>query len=459
MLKDLIRPVRFKDYLLTILSALSYCIIAYSLERTNSIPLLSIYTLLFAIYIYVLIKIRDDKQVKFYIIAGILFRLILILAIPNLSDDVYRFIWDGRLWANGINPFSYLPSEVINNPELRIPGLNQALYEKLNSPDYFTIYPPVSQFVFWFSVQLSPNSLLGSVIVMRLCVLLAEIAIIFLLIKITKQQQIASNNILIYVCNPLVILELTGNLHFEVFMILFILGSIYFLSRKKLLLSAFSYSLAIAAKLIPLIFLPLFIDRLGIRRSLKFYLMIGLFTILLFLPMLSPSLISGMSNSISLYFQKFEFNASIYYLIREIGYWVKGYNIIQVAGKYLALTVFILVILFTTWDAHKKWNVFLSMTWIYFIYLMLATIVHPWYIAPLIALSIFTPLRFPVVWSYFIFFTYLNYQPEGYQENYLVVIAEYLILFGFIIYELLNLSNRKINLNHAYSEISYIRNH
>jgi hypothetical protein len=47
--------------------------------------------------------------------AALLFRLLLLFAVPALSDDFYRFLWDGRLSLEGINPFLYTPRQLIQS--------------------------------------------------------------------------------------------------------------------------------------------------------------------------------------------------------------------------------------------------------------------------------------------------------------------------------------------------------
>ena len=306
----------------------------------------------------------------------------------------------------------------------------------MNSPDYFTIYPPVAQLVFWISVKLAPGSVYGSAIVMRLLILAAEVGSVLLLRNLVRKFALNEKNVLIYALNPLVIIELTGNLHFEAFMIFFTLLSIYLLWKSKYVFSAGALALAVASKLIPLIFLPLLLRRLNFKNLVIYYALTGVFAVALFLPILSKELVEGMTSSISLYFQKFEFNASIYYLVREIGYWIKGYNIIQTAGKYLALATFLGILTYSLFSGSDKKKLPEGIMWVLVIYLAFATIVHPWYITTIIAVSVFTNYRFPIVWSLLIFLTYIGYTADGFTEYLWVNIVEYGVVIGFMIYEI-----------------------
>jgi alpha-1,6-mannosyltransferase len=309
------------------------------------------------------------------------------------------------------------------------------LFQQLNSADYFTIYPPVCQFIFAAAAYFSPENIWGSVVIMRLFVIIAELGTLYLFLKLLKNWNLPVKNSLLYSINPLIILELTGNLHFEAILIFFLLLSFYFISRSKLVSSAASFSLAISTKVLPLIFLPLFIRRIGWLKALKFFTLITLFTFLLFLPLLSREWLVGFSSSLALYFQKFEYNGSIYYILRALGYITFGFNIIGVSGIILAVLVLILILIYSLDKKTLEVPIYEAFMWILLIFLLFNTTIHPWYIAPLVALSILTNFKFTIIWSYLIFFTYINYSYPEYRENLYVVAIEYFITFGFLAYE------------------------
>ena len=152
--------------------------------------------------------------------------------------------------------------------------------------------------------------------------------------------------------------------------------------------------------------------------------------------MLNLPFVKAMTSSLGLYFQKFEYNASIYYVIREIGYMIYGFNIIEQSGFILAIFSFIFIVAFTIFEASMKFRLTLSMLILWTIYLFMATTVHPWYVIPLISLSIFTPYKYAIVWSLLIFFTYSNYQQDGFNEYLWIVTLEYLTLVAVIIWEM-----------------------
>lgn len=438
-------------YFLFFASLIAYFIMAYQVPRHETTQLFVSYFLLFGIYVWIL-KSTSDDEIKFWITGSVILRLSLVAAIPSLSDDFYRFIWDGRLLSNGYHPFAELPGFYLQNG-IDIPGINESLYSQLNSADYFTIYPPFAQFIFLISVLVSPQSILGSVVVMRIFIIAAEIGSIFLLSKLLTRFEIDRKNILIYVLNPLVILELTGNLHFEAFIIFFVLLSFYLLLKSRIGLAGIAFAFSIAAKLLPIIFLPSFLIRLRFKRSILFYTVVGLVSAILFWPLLSSGL-HGFGESFELYFKSFEFNASIYYLVREFGYWMYGYNIIQTVGWKLGLISTIIILLISLWPFKSVYNngkfnfeiriykfpgdvkaIPRVMMWIMLVYFLFTTTLHPWYITTLLALSVFTSYRFVVIWTALIFLTYAGYTPNGFSENLYLTSLEYVVVIGYLVYE------------------------
>ncbi|MCH8319142.1 MAG: hypothetical protein IIA88_11730, partial [Bacteroidetes bacterium] len=211
--------------------------------------------------------------------------------------------------------------------------------------------------------------------------------------------------------------------------------------------SAISFALAVGAKLLPLIFLPLLLKRLGFKKSIFYYLIVASCMLILFIPffLLLSSVPAKFFSSFLLYFQKFEFNASIYYIVRWIGYQFVGYNIITQAGIALAATTAVLIGFITYFERITSLaaklnkpgkNLPQTMLWVLACYFLLATTVHPWYITTLVALSVFSKYRFAIIWSALIPLTYMTYQTIPYQENLYLIMAAYLVVFGWMIYEI-----------------------
>src|SRR6267378_3268258 len=83
--------------------------------------------------------------------ALVLFRLSLLFSPPYLSDDIYRYIWDGRVQAAGINPYRYIPADSAL-AQLR----DKEIYPQINRKDYArTIYPPAAEALFFLTTRIS----------------------------------------------------------------------------------------------------------------------------------------------------------------------------------------------------------------------------------------------------------------------------------------------------------------
>lgn len=433
--------------LLFLLSLLIYITLGYFTDRTDFAQLIFLYSSAFVSYVFWYRQSAKHGIFNESLVAAMLLRLSLLFYLPNLSDDFYRFVWDGRLSAQGINPFSYLPSELLNASIVKV---DAAIFEKLNSPGYYSVYPPLNQLVFYLSATISPSNLFGSVVVMKLFIACCELGTILLGRKLLRQFGLNENLILLYALNPLVIVELSGNIHFEVAMIFFTVLSVYLMVQGKTWWAAVALSIAVCIKFWPLIFMPFFYKRffetadgknftLGIMRFSAWAISVLVITALLFLPFYSQNMLANIGSSINLYVQHFEFNAGIFYIIRWIGFKTKGYDVIHMVGPWLPVAVTLIVLLYFLLEKNPKpQTVFATFLFSQTIYLLFATTVHPWYITPLVLFCIFTPLRFPLVWSALIPLSYIAYSTVPVDENEWLIALEYVAVGIFAVVELLS---------------------
>ena len=423
----------FPAYLTITLSAAFYVGLSYFTPRIEAPQVLGFLALLFAGYALVLRWKAFPLQ--HWLAAGMFFRFICLFAFPNLSDDLYRFLWDGQLWIHGESPFLRVPAyhEHANFP---IEGADGDLYGPMNSKEYFTIYPPVCQLIFAAAAWLFPTSIYGGTLTMKVFLLLAEVGNIWVIRKLLCHWNLPENRVLWYALNPLVIIEFSGNAHFEAIMIFFLFYSIYLLVTHRWIASAIVMALSICTKLLPLMLLPFFIKRLGWKRSFGYFTLIGLTSVILFIPFISLSLFANFKESFSLYFERFEFNASIFYLTRWVGYQVAGFNVIRTAGWSLSLVVLMAILVLAWREKGVTWKslpskILAALT----IYFGMATIVHPWYVTTLVAVSVFPPWRYAMIWSATVTLSYYTYRDTTYTEQMELVAVEYLSVLGWLLYE------------------------
>jgi len=310
---------------------------------------------------------------------------------------------------------------------------------------HFSNYPPINQVFFAIAALISGKSILGAVIVLRSIMILADVGILYFGRKLLKDIGLNPNQIFWYFLNPFIILELTGNLHFEGVMLFFLVWSLYLLHKKNWFWAAVLLGMSISVKLIPLLFLPLYY-RYFIKEglfgkgfwTLKKFGWVSIGTLLLsFAPFLSSQFVENFSTTLALWFQEFEFNASVHYVIRWISFKIVGWNLIETTGKILPGIVILVVLLLSFFrknNSHEK--LITAMLFAISIYFLLSTTVHPWYIATPLLLSVFTKYKFPIVWSLLVMLSYSAYGTAGFQENLWLITIEYSIVIGFAIWEL-----------------------
>ena len=469
-----------------LISCILYLWFAFDLERTEALKLILLYTTLF-FFAYRILK-TSGFYFRILVISAILFRLLFLFTIPNLSQDFYRFIWDGRMILEGFNPYLYTPDSFIQNDKFPV-AQAQELYNGMGelSAMHFTNYPPINQLCFFVASVFAGKSIIGSVMVMRAIIIVTDMGTLYFGKKLLERLKLPSTRIFWYILNPFIIIELTGNLHFEGVMIFFLVWSLYLLHSRKWKWAAVVFACSISVKLIPLMFLPLFFwwfhrtnvissiaenkiyfgrkhlakqaekslkplgyilnsrtkkwipTLAGMTKLVTFYAIVGITVAVLFLPFFSMEFINNYSKTVGLWFGNFEFNASIYYIIREIGYAITGYNEIAIITKILPVISVLIIQGFSFLKRNDTipkltTSILLAFT----LYLFLSTTVHPWYIATLVALCVFTDYRFPLVWSLAIILSYLSYLGIGTSdksENLWIIGLEYLIVFAAFIWE------------------------
>lgn len=137
---------------------------------------------------------------------GFLLRIYVLLFDPLLSTDIFRYIWDGRVQAAGINPYRYFPAHDA------LAHLRDAvIFPRINRADYAgTIYPPVAEFFFLMVTRIGEN-----VNVMRLALLGCEAVIVTLVILFLRRMERPTTRVVAYFWHPLPIWEIANNGHVD----------------------------------------------------------------------------------------------------------------------------------------------------------------------------------------------------------------------------------------------------
>ncbi len=408
--------------------------LGYGLERTDFIKLCLVFGLSFLAY-YVLCFSNYRLNWKHGIGLALFLRLILFPSMPMLSDDIYRFMWDGHLILNGINPYAFLPTELLDSNF--IDGEWIAIYERLNSKDYYSVYPPITQAIFSICSFIAKENVLLYAIALRSIMLIAEGAVFWFLKNLVQSLQFPKVHVLYFVLNPIVIAEGVGNLHFELFMVAFVAAGIYFAMRKKYISTVLLIGLSIATKLVSLIIWPFLIRGYSWQKQIKLSFFLCITILLLFFPLWDATFAQNFKSSFDLYFKSFEFNASVYYILRALGYKIYGYNAIRLIGPLLGFLAFagIAILWLKSIKQQNTSSTFRLAALAFALYLFCATTVHPWYIILPLFISCLTRLKFIHVWSGLIWLSYHAYGDAMVEEKYEILLVEYGIGLAYFIYE------------------------
>jgi len=204
-----------------------------------------------AIYLlaaWIVIRARSSNPTLLIAIAfAVLFRLSILFAPPYLSDDIYRYVWDGRVQAAGINPYRYIPAA----PEL-VQLRDDTIYPKINRRDYaHTIYPPAAQLVFLLTTRISE-----SVVWMKVTMVGFEMVAIWAIAQLLTLLRRPRQLLLLYAWHPLVVWEFAGSGHLDAILICFTALAFLAWQKKSDLGAGFLLACATLTKLFPIVLIP-----------------------------------------------------------------------------------------------------------------------------------------------------------------------------------------------------------
>ncbi|WP_353069202.1 hypothetical protein RBB75_00520 [Tunturibacter empetritectus] len=176
-------------------------------------------------------------------------RLVTLLPEPFMSSDIYRYAWDGVVQHAHISPYRYVPGDPALTA-LRAP--NQDLFDHINRRDYaHTIYPPVSQFLFFLITFLNPT-----VTFMKLAMILMEGLTMYALVHLLTGMGFARERVLLYAWCPLLIWEIGSSGHLDSAAMAFIALALLARYRGRPLATGVFLGAAIFIKFYPLILFP-----------------------------------------------------------------------------------------------------------------------------------------------------------------------------------------------------------
>jgi len=359
---------------------------------------------------------------------ALFFRLLFLFRLPELSDDIYRYLWDGLQVLHGNNPYAAAPFDV--RP---FDNISASLLAKINHPRLVTIYPPFAQIVFAAGAAIS-HSIIGFKVLM----VILDLGTCALLCKILPRMNLPAGRAIPYAWHPLPIIEIAGSGHVDGVGILLFLLAIYVLLPKparddaaqdyhrlpsimapqyaKPLLAGTVFALAILVKFIPLIYLPALL--MATVNPLTFGLGFLTAALLIALPF-TPDL-THIFTTLSIYLQNWEFSNFAFRLLRNLLSSGNQARII-LSGLFIScLTAFTVSFrIMTSRGRDRQQKLMLFMRSLYDItcgFLLLTPALHPWYALYLVSLLPFMagPAGLVLTWAVFLSYRVLiGYAIDG----------------------------------------------
>lgn len=319
---------------------------------------------------------RTDPLTTTQVLWGaFLLRLAFLPLLPGLTDDLYRYVWDGWLQMEGINPYRYPPEHEALRSFQRAP-----IYDLLNSQSYYSVYPSLAQLAFavggwvyaefgWHAAYYALKGVFATV----------EFGGVLVLSRLTTAR-----NLLLYAWNPLVLIETAGQGHTEALLVPLLLAVIWAVRHGRGRWASVAVAGAGMVKLYPFVLWPLLLRRFGWTAVWPG----AVFAAGISVPYAAPYVLPHIKASVDLFAYLMEFNAGPYYLTKHVLWAVTGADWSKVIGPTFRSLFLGLLPLIYVLDWQRNWSFRWGSLLTIGAYVALSTTVHPWYLLPLIALGV-----------------------------------------------------------------------
>jgi len=376
-----------------------------------------------ALFLFIAFKIfKEDiseKTIFFLAAASIIVHFVLINTTPIGSDDIYRYMWDGKVQAYGVNPYQFAPNDKALNhlSTEQIPSL-------VNHADLKTIYFPLSEWLFFLSYSISGESVWGY----KLLLLVFELLSFYGLFLLTKKLQIPLKFILLYALCPFLIFEYALDAHADGFGLALLIFFLYFYFTERKILSLIFLGLSLSIKPVGLILLlVLFFHEKEWKMKLQI-LFIPLFTVTVqFIPYIFSA---NPFEALLKFTEHWTFNGFVF---NTLDLYFHDNRKSRLVCSILLSIVILLISL-------SKKNLIDKIYFAILFLLLFSPIVHPWYVG---WLAVVIPIARK--WSGIVFvntvcftsFTYISYQLHGvWKEEPIQWLAIYLPVVVMLAMEL-----------------------
>ncbi|MEW6145448.1 MAG: hypothetical protein AB1598_10565 [Thermodesulfobacteriota bacterium] len=392
------RPV----FLLVLILILSGCLYVFTVGKTIN-------------------SVNAGAMLGFVLFMGLVFRLVMFFSTPMLEDDYFRYLWDGAVTANGINPYKYSPEDVIRNkdvPEelLRLSGDSGDIIKRINHPHIRSIYPPVTQALFALSYLIKPWSLLP----WRAILLVFDIVTLALVLYSLNVLRLPIVYSMIYWWNPLLVKEIYNSGHLDALVLPFAFGGVLLALKTRYFGSIASLAAGIGVKIWPVFLIPLVLRPVlsGPGRLLRALILLILIMCVLFLP-LYLSAPDGSSGLIA-YGGSWENNDSIFRIlifVSDVSLGALGFETYQkyALARWIAASITILWIAYMSYRKPSGSGFFKKSLFIIAFIFLVSPTEFPWYYTWLLPFLAVQPRLSLLALTFLLPLYYLRYylEPRG----------------------------------------------
>jgi alpha-1,6-mannosyltransferase len=343
---------------------------------------------------------------------------------PIGSDDVYRYMWDGRVQAAGINPYRYAPNDsaLTYLHTTNLPAL-------VNHTDLKTLYFPLSEWIFYLGYSLSGEHTWG----FQLFILISEVLTIIGLWMLMRDLSYLPSRVLLYAANPLIILQFSLDSHIDALGFPFLIFGLLLYFRKRLAYSLLLIGLSLLIKPAALVILPiLFLDQTNIAKRL---MTVVIPAVVMFIPFFPYSLGVNPFEALSVFSRNWYFNGALFSLLLP-------FIPDNLTNRLWCLGI-LAVILLVLYANRKPVNEKIVLSTL--LLLLCSPVAHPWYMGWMIVLLPLAPLASGIALAASASLpsiTFVTYQLHGIWKDYpLVLILEYVPVVALLVYDL----RRKVN--------------
>lgn len=168
------------------------------------------------------------------------------------SDDLYRYLWEGRLVREGTNPYALAPSA----PSLAGLAATDPFHAGINHPHMTAIYPPLTLLLFAVvgAIRYDPLAL-------KLLMMAADMGAILLLLRLLEHRRMPLRYALLHGINPVVLHAFAGQGHLDALMISALLTALWAWDRRRWSLMFLAWAVAVQTKYVAIVCLPFLLDR------------------------------------------------------------------------------------------------------------------------------------------------------------------------------------------------------